>query len=409
MAAPASYPRPRGTDWLVLAGIVLLSLNLRPAAVSVGPVLEEVRAALGMGGAAAGLLTSLPVLSFACFGAAAPGLAARLGVHRVTLLSLLAVVAGLLARPWVGSSAAFLLWTALALAGMAAANVLLPSLVKLHFPTRVGALTAVYTTALALGLTAALTLTAPLEAVAGWRPALTSWALLAAFAALPWLGLLTHDRHPERRAAPVRISAVLRTPLGAAMALFFGLQSLQAYAVFGWFATLWRDSGWSAEAAGALVGLVAGVSIPLSALVPAVAARRRSQVGVHLAIMSCYPLGYLGIVLGPSDWAPLWALLVGTGLCSFPLVLTLVNLRSRTPAGTAALSGSTQATGYLLAAAGPFAIGVLQEATGGWTVPVLLLLAAAVPQALVGVYCARPGFIEDQLASARSGVPPQDR
>lgn len=401
MALPASYPRPARAGWLVLAGIVLLSLNLRPAAVSVGPVLEEVRAALGMGGASAGLLTSLPVLAFACFGAAAPGLAARVGVHRVTLLSLLAVVVGLLMRPWVGSGTGLLLWSGLALAGMATANVLLPSLVKLHFPTRAGTLTAVYTTALALGLTAALTLTAPLEAALGWRPALASWALLAALAALPWFGLVAHDRRPQRRAAPVGIGTVLRTPLGAAMALFFGLQSLQAYAVFGWFATLWRDAGWSAEAAGALVGLVAGVSIPLSALVPALAARRESQVGVHLAVMACYPLGYLGLVLGPAGLAPLWALLIGAGLCSFPLALTLVNLRSRTPSGTAALSGSTQATGYLLAAAGPLAIGVLRDATGGWTVPVLLLLALAVPQALVGVYCARPAFIEDQLERRR--------
>lgn len=399
MARPASYASSPRT-WLVLAGIVLLSVNLRPAAVSVGPVLAEVRAALEMGGATAGLLTSLPVLAFAGVGALAPGLAARLGVHRVTLVSLLAVVAGLLLRAAAGSGAAFLLWSGVALAGTATANVLLPSLVKLHFPGRTGALTSLYTTALALGLTAALTLTAPLEAVVGWRPALAAWAGVAALAVLPWLALATHDRQLERRARTVSVPQVLRTPIGAAMALFFGLQSLQAYAVFGWFATLWRDAGWSPAAAGALVGLVAGVSIPLSALVPGLAARRESQVGVHLALMSCYPVGYLGLVLGPTELAWVWAVFIGTGLCSFPLALTLVNLRSRTPEGTAALSGSTQATGYLLAAAGPFAVGVVHDASGGWTVPVLLLLALTVPQAVVGAYCARPGAVEDQLRAA---------
>ncbi|NYG56498.1 MFS transporter [Nocardioides perillae] len=401
--ATTRTPAPLRTRWLVLAGIVLLSVNLRPAAVSVGPVLEEVRAALEMGGAAAGLLTSLPVLAFAGFGALAPGLAARVGVHRVTLLSLLAVVGGLLARAAAGSGPTFLLWSAVALAGMATANVLLPSLVKLHFPDRTGLLTSVYTTALALGLTAALTLTAPLESVVGWRPALATWAGLAAVAALPWVALATHDRRLDRRARAVSVRSVLRTRLGAAMALFFGLQSMQAYAVFGWFATLWRDAGSSAEAAGALVGLVAGVSIPLSALVPSLAARRESQVGIHLALMACYPVGYLGLVLGPTELAWVWAVFVGTGLCSFPLALTLVNLRSRTPEGTAALSGSTQAAGYLLAAAGPFAVGVVHDATGGWTVPVLLLLVLTLPQALVGIYCARPGAVEDQLADRTRG------
>ena len=45
---------------------------------------------------------------------------------------------------------------------MAMANVLLPSLVKLHFPDRIGLVTAIYTTALSIGLTAALVLTVPI-------------------------------------------------------------------------------------------------------------------------------------------------------------------------------------------------------------------------------------------------------
>ena len=115
---------------LVLVGLVLLSLNLRPAAVSVGPVLAEVREGLGMGAASAGLLTSLPVLAFAVFGALAPALASRIGLHRVALLALVCVVVGLAhagARrpPRRRSSRSSML----ALAGMAVANVVLPSLV----------------------------------------------------------------------------------------------------------------------------------------------------------------------------------------------------------------------------------------------------------------------------------------
>ena len=80
---------------LVLVGLILLSFNLRPAAVSVGPVLEEVRHGLGLTGAEAGLLTSLPVLAFAVFGALAPIVARVVGLHRALALSLVAVVLGL--------------------------------------------------------------------------------------------------------------------------------------------------------------------------------------------------------------------------------------------------------------------------------------------------------------------------
>jgi MFS transporter, CP family, cyanate transporter len=289
----------------------------------------------------------------------------------------------------------------LALAGMATANVLLPSLVKLHFPDRVGLVTALYTTALAIGLTGALTLTVPIaEAGGGWRTGLGVWAGLALVAALPWLGLVTHDRLPPDGARDVGLLEVARTRLGLAMALCFGLQSLQAYVIFGWFAQLWRDSGYSPAAAGGLLGVVAGVGIPLSLWLPAAAARRESQRGLLLAVMGCYPVGYAALMVAPHLLAVPAAALIGVGICTFALVLTLIGLRSRTPSGTAALSGFTQSVGYLMAAAGPFAVGALYDATGDWDHPLLLLTALTVPMMVVGSYVAGPRLVEDELRSA---------
>jgi len=390
----------------MLVGMVLLALNLRPAAVSVGPVLAEVRAGLGMSAVSAGLLTSLPVLAFAVFGALAPALARVAGVHRVTLGALLAVAVGLAGRAAVGAEPAFLALSMLALAGMAMANVLLPSLVKLHFPDRIGRVTSIYTTALAIGLTAAITLTVPIsDTFGGWRAGLAAWALVAAAAAVPWLGLVAHDRSLDAPTHTIRFVDVARTRLGLAMALFFGLQSLQAYAVFGWFAQLWRDHGYTAGQAGLLVGLIAAVSIPLSLWVPAAAARREDQRGLLLAVMSCYPVGYVGLMVAPHDLAILWALLVGIGAVTFPIVLTLIGLRSRTPQGTAALSGLTQSLGYLIAVVGPFAVGAIYDATGGWTWPLVLLTALTLPQIAVGLYVGRPAYIEDQLPARDVSVP----
>jgi CP family cyanate transporter-like MFS transporter len=387
----------------VLVGLVLLSLNLRPAAVSVGPVLTEVRDALGMSAPVAGLLTSLPVVAFAVFGALAPAAARRIGPHRVTLAGLVAVAVGLLGRSLVGHQAAFLALSLLALGGMAMANVLLPSLVKRHFPDRIGTMTAVYTTALALGLTTSLVLTVPIaEAFGSWRAGLGAWAVLAGLAVLPWLGLARHDA-PDPDAVPspnraVRFGDVARTRLGLAMATFFGLQSLQAYAVFGWFATLWRDAGFSPAAAGALVAVVAGISVPLSAWVPRLVARPGNQRAVMFTVMLLYPVAYLGLVVAPHSLAVLWALLLGAATTTFPMILTLIGLRAATPEGTAALSSFTQSTGYLLAAIGPFGVGVLHDASGGWTVPLLALAILVVPMLALGAYVSRPAAVEDQLA-----------
>jgi MFS transporter, CP family, cyanate transporter len=389
---------------LVLVGLVLLSFNLRPAAVSVGPVLEEVRNALGLSGPEAGLLTSLPVLAFAAFGALAPTLARVVGLHRTSALALVAVVLGLGGRALVDDGTAFLALSAVALAGMATANVLIPSLVKLHFPNHIGRATAVYTTALALGLTSAFLLTVPISHAFGdWRAGLGAWAFLALLALVPWGGLVAHDRHLETGGRGISFAAVARTRIGWGMVVCFGLQSLQAYSIFGWFAQLWRDSGYSDEQAGLLVAIVAAVSIPLSLWLPAAVARREDQRVLILSITGSYLIGYGLLLADAHTFAIPAALLIGVGCCVFPIVLTLIGLRAHTPDGTAALSGFTQSLGYLIAAVGPFLVGSLYDATGGWTAPLWLLLLLVLPLLAVCAYVARPAYLEDQLERVPSG------
>jgi CP family cyanate transporter-like MFS transporter len=395
VTAPTRSRLQRG---LVILGIVVLAFNLRPAAVSVGPVLGEVSDGLGMTTTQTGILTSLPVLAFALFGALAPRLARLVGLHRLTLGALLCVVVGLALRASVSSPPVFLVLSLLALSGMATANVLLPSLVKQHFPDHVGLLSSIYSTALAIGLTSASVLTVPIsEAYDGWRSGLVAWSFTAGIAVLPWLGLIGHDRRPEEAEGRIGLRDVARTRLGWLMALFFGLQSLQAYSIFGWFAELYRDAGFSAHTAGLLLGVITGISIPLSFVIPTLVARTHNQAALMYTLMACYPAGYLGLIFAPHAGALAWAALVGIGTTTFPLILTLIGLRARTSAGTAALSGFAQSTGYLIAGVGPFGVGVLHDLSGGWTVPLLALL---VPQLLLGLAVSRPAYVEDELDAA---------
>jgi len=291
---------------------------------------------------------------------------------------------------------------------MAMANVLLPSLVKLHFPDRVGLLASAYTTALAVGLTLASVLTVPVADAAGsWRWGLGAWALTALVAALPWLGLLRHDAHPDapgRGGSALSMRAVARTRLGWCMALAFGVQSMQAYTVFGWFAQLYRDAGFSATVAGLLLGVITATSIPVSLWVPRAAARRRDQTRMMLGLLACLPVGYVGLLVAPGEslvLALVWALLVGVGQGTFPLILTLIGLRTRSAEGTAALSGFTQAVGYLLAAAAPAAVGLMYEATGGWTTTLVFLLGLCGVLAVLGPLVCKPVVLEDQLTPRR--------
>ena len=231
-----------------------------------------------MSAATAGLLTSLPVIAFAIFGALAPAAAQRIGIHRVTLVATLAAAPGWPAGRSTRSETLFLALSLLALAGMAMANVLLPSpgQAALPGPDRAGHL-ALHRGPVDRpdrGARADRADLGRLRQLARRARRLGGAGLLAA---IPWVPLAAHDRHLERPARRSRFRDVARTRLGLAMAGFFGLQSLQAYAVFGWFAQLWRDSGYSATTAGLLAGLVAGTSIPLSLLLPNVLARGRGS------------------------------------------------------------------------------------------------------------------------------------
>jgi CP family cyanate transporter-like MFS transporter len=405
---PDSGTRHRDTRaqrLLVVVGVVVLGFNLRPAAVSVGPVLDEITAGLSMSSTTAGVLTTLPVIAFAVFGAAAPSLARLVGLHRVTLLALLAVVAGLALRARTSHTPLFLVLSLVALGGMATANVLLPSLVKLHFPDRVGLFTSVYTTALAIGLTSASVLTVPVaDGLGSWRWGIGTWAVTAAVAALPWLLLARRDRGLEQQPRGISLAQVARTRLGWSMAVFFGLQSLQAYSTFGWFATIYRDAGFSAGTAGLLLGVITAMGIPLSFWLPSWAARMERQTALIVVLVLCAPLGYVGLAVAPVGGALLWAVLVGVGSACFPVALTLIGLRARTSEGTAALSGFTQSVGYLIAVVGPFGMGVLFDLTGGWTVPLTALTVLVVPQLVMGVIVSRPAYVEDQVAGARREV-----
>ena len=431
VTVPASAETPaRGLGAALTAVVVvavgLTAFNLRPAVTSVGPLLAEVRAGLGMSGAVAGLLTAFPALCFVAFGTLAPRLLRRLRPATVLCLAAVAIAAGLALRPYVGGgTASFVALSALALGAIGIANVVMPVVVKRYFPHRIGTMTGFYSMALTIGASVAAAGTVPIANASGgqWQVGLAFWALPALLAALAWAPLLRHDR---RRGAEVRrtrtgveagdgsvdaaavaagaepVAAgtglrVHRSRTAWTLAIFFGLQSSGAYIVMGWLPQIFRDAGFSAETAGLLLAVIPAVGIPLSFLLPSLAGRMRSQGGVVIALSAVGLVAYAGLGLAPSAAPWLWVVLLGASQSTFPLALTMIGLRARTPAGVVKLSTFAQGVGYLLSVAAPLVVGVLYEHTGGWTIPIALMSALLIPQAIAGYLAGRPRWIEDEV------------
>lgn len=389
--------------WMPLVAVLLLAFNLRPVAVSVGPVLSDIVTDLGMGGAAAGVLTSLPALCFAVFGSLAPELGRRLGQHRTVGLALVLLAAGQVGRVFADGPWTFLVLSVVALAGMALGNVLLPSLVRRHFPNRVSLATSLYSLFIAIGVTTASVATVPLAiALGGWRGAFAAAATVGLAALVCWIPMLRHNRpHSSRTPGQVHHSLVdvARTRVGWAMALYFGMQSAHAYSVFGWLPTIFMDAGVSQVDAGLLQGVVTGLGIVTAFVVPVWVGRVAEPVGLLLGINALLTLAFLGLILAPTAAPLLWAVLLALGLSGFPFFLALVGTRARTPSGTAALSGFAQSVGYAVSAVGPLAMGILHQTFSDWTVPLLLQLSLVVPMTILGVHISRRWFIEDRIGA----------
>ena len=398
---------------LVLAGIVLSALNLRTAVTSITPLLDELGRVFGFGATMAGVLGMLPSAAFAVFGVATPAIAHRIGLERAALLAMALAALGLVLRSLAGGTGGLLFGSIVALAGMGIGNVVLPPLVKRYFADRVGMLSTLYITVLQLGTILPALVAVPVAAAVGWRISMGAWALLAVAAALPWIGVLWIERRKESELARCHAAAVAagdeapelavptprgkvwRTSLGWGMALMFGMTSLAVYSMFTWLPKILTEAGATPAFGGTMLALYSALGLVGALTIPALAVRVANPFPLVLACAACHFAGFAGLLWAPMAAPLLWVPLVGLGPSTFPLSLTLINLRTRTPAGSASLSGFMQGVGYAVACLGPLLFGVLHEATGGWEWPFAMLGASVVLMVLGGWQACKPRLLED--------------
>ncbi|MGI5241308.1 MFS transporter [Dactylosporangium sp. CA-139066] len=374
---------------LLVAGVLLIGAVGRAPLTSVGPLVAEVRAELGLSSAATGLLTTLPLLAFGLFSLLAPRIAGRIGLERSLGLALAVLVAGIVVR-----SVPTQLWTGTVAVGAAIAcfNVLLPGVVKRDYPDRVAQLTGGYSATQSVVAAIASGTAVPLAGLlGGWRFALSAWVLLVVVAAAVWAPQL---RGGPASGRPSVAGAALpwRRALAWQVTMFMGLQSLCYYVLIAWLPTLERDHGIPATVAGwhLFASLTAGVVANLT--VPVLVRRLPDQRLVGLASAVCIGGGVAGLQWLP--WTAAFALasvlLAGFGAgMAIVVVLSLFSLRTVDESQTAALSAMAQSVGYLLAASGPVVIGALRDASGGWTLPAIVLCSLAVAMAVCAVLAGR--------------------
>lgn len=397
---PSSVPvdRRRLLVWAGLA-VALTAVNLRTAVTGFTPLLETIGDDLGFGLAVAGLLGTVPAATFAVFGFLAPVVTRRFGLERTATVALLLSALAIVLRAFSPTPAVLVASTVLALAGIGAANVVIVPLVKVWFADRIALWTSSYLLLMQTGQFVAPLLAVPVAEAASWRWSVGIWAVPAAVAAAVWLALavrLPADHHaPVPSGAPVARPRVARSSTVWGLVGLFAMMSLSNYSIITWVPAVLTDAGASASLGGSMVGLYSVWGVLAALVVPHVATRLANPFVVVVACSVVLVAGYLGLAVAPLDGTVLWVCALGVGVSTFPLCMTLINHRTRSPQVASTVSGFVQGIGYGLACVGPVGLGLLREATGSWTTPLVVLAATAVPGVVAGWFACRPRYVED--------------
>ncbi|MFD1362165.1 CynX/NimT family MFS transporter [Lentibacillus salinarum] len=387
--------------FLLVAGIVIVAFNLRPAITSVGPLIGIIRDDIGLSNWSAGILTSLPLVAFAVMSPAAPKLGNRYSNERMLLAGLVLLFVGIAVRS-ISVIALLFIGTLCVGLGIAMLNVLLPGVIKEKFPAKVGLMTSIYSTAMGIFAASASGLSIPFAQGLdlGWQLSLLIWATPAVLGMIVWIYLLKKDTSrddTDMTYVSVSDNRMWQSPLAWQVACYMGLQSFLFYVTISWLPEILHDNGLTMAMSGWMLSFAQFVGLPASFIVPVVADKLKSQRRIVIVMGVCALGGYGGLLIGESITVMVIStILIGVTLSGmFALALTFLGMRARNARHAAELSGMAQAFGYTLAAVGPMFIGYLYDMTHFWTVPLITLIAVSILVMAFGMGAGRDRYVLD--------------
>ncbi|MEJ8764297.1 MULTISPECIES: MFS transporter [unclassified Oceanobacillus] len=387
---------------ILTIGIIFVAFNLRPAITSIGPLIRLIRDDVDITNGTAGLLTSLPLITFAIVSPIVPKLSRKLTSEIALIIGLLLIIIGILIRSF-AILTPLLLGTLIIGSGIAICNVLLPGIIKDNFPLKVALMTGVYSTAMNIFAASASGLSYPFTKMlnGNWQLSLQIWMIPAILAVLIWI-YITRKNTVNNEGKQIQLESnnsannrMWGSALAWQVATLLGLQSFLFYVTISWLPEMLISNGVSLTTAGWLLSFAQIIGLPASFLVPTFAGKVRSQSLIAVSMGLSAFFGYSGLLLGSSMPILIISItLIGITLNGgFALALTLLGLRAKTSEQASELSGMAQSIGYLLAAAGPFAIGIVFDLTTSWTVPLIVLILISTLIMIFGFLAGRNKYV----------------
>ena len=378
----------------ILFAIIIAGMCLRPSITGLGSLLKLIKPDLGLSDTASGLLTTIPLITFAVVSPLVNGWNTKIGTFRTLALGFLLIAGGTLVRSFCGVSGLYV-GTFFIGSGIACGNVLMPAIIKSEFPQKYGLVTALNSVGLAISSALASGFNYPLasDAGLGWRNTLCIYAVAAVIAVAVWVPARDVSIHTGKSGGSSRM---LRNGTAWAVTLFLGIEALAFYSCSAWLSTIFQAKGLDAATAGYYVSCFQLTGIPASFLVPTLAGRYRDQRKVAYGVVGVFLLGIVMMACTVSRPVLLAAALLAGFGCNGGFALSMAFIGFRTGNGTDAvqLSGMSQSLGYVIAAFGPIGMGLIHDRLGDWNWNLWLIAALLVVLLIVSTQSAKDTVID---------------
>ncbi|MBY3416323.1 MFS transporter [Rhizobium laguerreae] len=360
--------------------IVLVAVDLRPAIVSLGPLLPMIRAQFALTNTQAALLTTIPAVLMGVLAFPAPWLAHRFGRDRMILLALALLMTATGLRALAATTFELLAATVAVGAGIAIAGALIPGFVKQSYPRRAAILMGIYAMSLGLGSTLAAALAHPLALFGnGWRFSTGVFALPCLVAIGAWMMVARSQAEAlPTQLADARGSGIpIRNRTAWLLALYSTLNNVLFFGLVSWTAPMFREFGMSDATAGLVLASFTAAFMfgnPAAALLSRTDDRRTTIAFFALLALVGTIIEAVSPGLLPFVFIPMIAFGVG-GTFTLTMILPLDNASTARDANN--WTGFVMGIGYLAGSFGPLSIGMLRDVTGSFAAPAWLLASVA--------------------------------
>ncbi|WP_394862232.1 MFS transporter [Paraclostridium bifermentans] len=363
---------------LLTLTIIFIAANLRGPLTMVGPLIPSMKESFTSGNSLFGILTSIPLFVFGIISIIAPKLDNKFGKRITITTSLSLLLIGLLIRS-LGSVSSLLIGSILVALGIGISNVLLPSIIVEGAPKKdVGRLTGTFTTTMGLFGSIASGLSIFLASIVGWQFALEIFVITVIIALVLWL---TYSKtvegieREEQLEPEIKLSYLLKSKLVWSIALFMGVQSWIAYALFAWVPSILIDRGMSSNFSAIALMIIQLCSMPTMYIIPIIAGKKKSQ-SMFVAVTTIIGfIGCLSLFAANPIILTVGLVLIGIGQgASLSFSYLFFTVRTNSAKETSSLSGISQTIGYFIASTGPILFGYIHDITNLWNGSLIFML-----------------------------------